>query len=222
MAMTNSPTSLGQAPLGQALPGQPTSSQTIQLHDIHLPEQVSNYPIAPGWWLLLALIVISAVWSYKKFKKSKRLNASKQQALSMLENNPSISAKECITLLKWAAMQYVNRQQLAKLYGDNFQDFLMKKLPEKHQISFIELSSAAFKAQYQAELAVSETATTTDMDRDCLQATKLWLTHALPIIKPFVVDEPLPVNHPLPVKQSASAKKLLAQQQQQQEKELSA
>ncbi|MFQ3287968.1 MAG: hypothetical protein ACI93V_000178, partial [Alteromonadaceae bacterium] len=42
MAMTNSPTS----------PGQPSLDQTVQLHDIHLPEQVSNYPIAPGWWLL--------------------------------------------------------------------------------------------------------------------------------------------------------------------------
>ncbi|PKG81933.1 DUF4381 domain-containing protein [Colwellia sp. 75C3] len=203
MAMTNSPTS----------PGQPPSGQTVQLHDIHLPEQVSNYPIAPGWWLLLALIVISAVWSYKKFKKSKRLNASKQQALSMLDNNPSINAKECLTLLKWAALQYVNRQQLAKLYGDNFQDFLMKKLPEKHQASFIKLSNAAFKAQYQASTTTVESEVTSEIDSDCLQATKLWLTHALPIIKPLIVDEPLPVN------QSLDANKLVSPQQ---EKELSA
>jgi hypothetical protein len=42
MTTANSPTSLGQSALGQALPGQPTSSQAIQLHDIHLPEQVST------------------------------------------------------------------------------------------------------------------------------------------------------------------------------------
>ena len=204
MAIANSPTSLGQ----------PTSGQTIQLHDIHLPEQVSNYPIAPGWWLLLAVIIISAVWSYKKYKQSKRINASKQLALSALENNPSISAKECLTLLNWAALQYVNRQQLAKLYGDNFQEFLMKQLPEKHQVSFMELSCAAFKAQYQASPTTVAAATMTKIDSNCLQATKLWLTHALPIINPLVVDEPLPAN------QSASAKILLAQQQQ--EKELSA
>jgi len=206
MAMTNSPTS----------PGQPSLDQTVQLHDIHLPEQVNNYPIAPGWWLLLVVIVISAVWYYKKFKKSKRLNASKQQALSMLENNPSMGAKECLTLLKWAAMQYVNRQQLAKLYGDNFQELLMKQLPVKHQASFIKLSNAAFRAQYQASSIGVESSVISEIDSDCLQATKLWLTHALPIIKPLIVDEPLPVN------QSPSTNKLITQQKEQQEKELSA
>jgi hypothetical protein len=217
MTTANSPTSLGQSALGQALPGQPTSSQAIQLHDIHLPEQVSNYPIAPGWWLLLALIVISAIWFYKKFKKNKCLNASKKEALSTLENNPSMNAKECITLLKWAAMQYVNRQQLAKLYGDNFQAFLMKQLPEKYQVNFIALSNAAFKAQYQASPTRVEPSTTTELDRDCQQATKLWLTHALPIIKALIVDESVPVN------QSSSAKKLITPpQKEQQEKELSA
>lgn len=207
MAMTNSPTS----------PGQPSLDQAVQLHDIHLPEQVSNYPIAPGWWLLLVVIVISAVWSYKKFKKSKRLNASKQQALTMLKNNPSMGAKECLTLLKWAAMQYVNRQQLAKLYGDNFQDILMKQLPEKHQASFIKLSNAAFIAQYQASQIRVESAVISEIDSDCLQATKLWLTHALPIIKPLIIDEPLPIN------QSLSANKLVTpQREEQQAKELSA
>ena len=206
MAMTNSPTS----------PGQPSLDQAVQLHDIHLPEQVNNYPIAPGWWLLLVVIVISAVWSYKKFKKSKRLNASKQQALTMLKNNPSMGAKECLTLLKWAAMQYVNRQQLAKLYGDNFQELLMKQLPVKHQASSIKLSNAAFRAQYQASSIGVESSVISEIDSDCLQATKLWLTHALPIIKPLIVDESLPVN------QSPSTNKLITQQKEQQEKELSA
>lgn len=167
MAIANSPTSAG--------PGSPGQATQLQLHDIHVPEQVSNFPIAPGWWLLLALIVMIAVWTYKKIKKNKHLNNSKNQALTVLENNPSMSAKECITLLKWAAMQYVSRQQLAKLHGDNFQKFLMTQLPDKYQIRFIELSTAAFKNQYQLA------ATIPDIDSDCQQATKLWLMHALPI-----------------------------------------
>jgi hypothetical protein len=181
MAIANSPTSPNQLSSGQ------TTQLQLQLHDIHVPEQVSNFPIAPGWWLLLAFVVIIAVWTYKKFKKNKRLNNSKNQALTELENKPSMSAKECITLLKWAAMQYVNRQQLARLHGDNFQDFLMKQLPEKYQVSFIELSTAAFNGQYQATQVAT---TTADIDSDCQQATKLWLTHALPIIKPTVTSGP--------------------------------
>jgi len=175
MAIANSPTSQGQ-------------TAQVQLHDIHVPEQVSNFPIAPGWWLLLILVVIIAVWTYKKLKKNKRLNNSKKQALTELENKPSMSATECITLLKWAAMQYVNRQQLAKLHGDNFQDFLMTQLPEKYQASFIELSTAAFKGQYQVTQA---TTTPANIDSDCQQATKLWLMHALPIIEPALSSIPV-------------------------------
>jgi hypothetical protein len=170
MAIANTPSSPGQ-------------TAQVQLHDIHVPEQVSNFPIAPGWWLLLILVIIIAVWAYKKFKKNKRLNNSKNQALKVFENNPSMSAKECITLLKWAAMQYVSRQQLAKLYGNNFQNYLMKQLPDTYQIRFIELSTAAFNGQYQAAM------TTADIDSDCQQATKLWLTHALPIIDTPVTAE---------------------------------
>ncbi|MFT4966636.1 MAG: hypothetical protein ACI89P_001470, partial [Colwellia sp.] len=101
--------------------------------------------------------------------------------------------------------------------GDNFQDILMKQLPEKHQASFIKLSNAAFIAQYQASQIRVESAVISEIDSDCLQATKLWLTHALPIIKPLIIDEPLPIN------QSLSANKLVTpQREEQQAKELSA
>lgn len=185
MALTNSPTLPSQAPLGQ--------SAQLQLHDIHVPEQVSNLPIAPGWWLLLALLIMSGLWFYKKRKQDLRLNASKKQALTALENNPDLSAKECIALLKWAAMQYVNRQQLAKLYGEDFQSFLKIQLPEKYQEKFYQLSSTAFLRQYQAEQAA------VDIDHDCQQATKLWLNHALPIKEPLVIDKTSTPYNAMPV-----------------------
>jgi hypothetical protein len=158
----------------------------IQLNDIHLPEQVSNFPIAPGWWILLILIVVTALWSYKKFKRNKHLNANKEKALAVLANNKALSPKECIALLKWAAMQYFSRQQLAKLYGDSLQEFLIMQLPEKYQPSFKELSNAAFADQYKAEenkTIESQAKSENNIASDCQQATKLWLTHALPINK---------------------------------------
>jgi hypothetical protein len=157
-------------------PSGATQPSQIQLHDIHVPEQVSNFPIAPGWWILLVLIIISTLWSYQKYRKNSRLNANKKQALTVLVNNPSLSAKECIALLKWTAMQYFNRQKLAKLYGDNFQTFLTEQLPEKYQEGFTEMSQAGFKGQYQSHNGSSE-----EIDNQCYQATKLWLTYALPV-----------------------------------------
>ncbi|TYK64309.1 DUF4381 domain-containing protein [Colwellia echini] len=183
--------------------GQP-SGQSIQLHDIHLPEQVSDLPIAPGWWILLTLIVIALFSLIKKYKQRKVLLAHQKQALAVLTNNPALSAKQSICLVKWAAMQYFSRQQLAKLYGDSLQQFLAQQLPEKHQAKFIELSNAGFQGQYQAETnvlsvddstnestkqsttqTVTEAATETvnSVDSDCHQAATLWLNYALPVKK---------------------------------------
>ena len=175
MAIANNSTPIGQSSPNPSLPGQ---ASQLQLHDIHVPEQVTNLPIAPGWWLLLALILIAAFSSFKKFKQNRRLNANKNQALAVLASNQTLSAKECISLLKCTAMQYFSRQQLAKLYGDNFQGFLMQQLPQKYQVNFIELSTPAFQGQYQAQQEPNA-----DIDLACRQATKLWLTYALPIDK---------------------------------------
>ena len=203
MAIANSPMTAIQA-----LP-----DQALQLHDIHLPEQISHYPIAPGWWLLLTVIIISAVYFYRWFKKNKRLNSSKKKALAIIKNNPALSAKECISLLKWAAMQYGNRQQLAKLYGKHFQRFLIKKLPKQYQEDFTRLISAAFEQQYQAEPCVLTDSTAranlalATIDSDCYQATTLWLTHALPIKKKRDTDEAASVeqSHPMEKEKELSA-----------------
>ena len=55
-----------------------------QLQDIHLPEQVHNYPLAPGWWLLLIVIGILLIWSIAIFVKHWRLNKQKRFALRQL------------------------------------------------------------------------------------------------------------------------------------------
>ncbi|MEI6895231.1 MAG: DUF4381 domain-containing protein [Colwellia sp.] len=193
-----------------------SAGQTLQLHDIHTPEQVSNFPIAPGWWILLLLILISAIWLYKKFKQHKQLNAVKNQALATLENNDTMRAKECISLLKWTAMHYFSRQHLAKLYGDSFQQFLIMQLPDKHQNNFTQLTTAGFNGQYQApdeakqasqneQTEQQQAIATADIDRDCQQAAKLWLTHALPvkavkssIQKPSTLTADKPTTQPSP------------------------
>ena len=167
MNVANSPAQ-GIAPTGQ--------TTQLQLHDIHLPEQVSNFPIALGWWILLVIVLVCSFWLFKKFKKDRLLNAKKNQALAALKNNPELNANDCINLLKWAAMQYFSREQLAKLYGDNLQQFLQAQLPTQHQHSFNTLSIDAFQAQYQ-----SPDCSSSEVDKQCQQATKLWLTHALPV-----------------------------------------
>lgn len=166
MASTNPTNTIGQ-------------TNQLQLNDIHLPEQINNFPIAPGWWILIATIIIAAIFLYKRYKNNTRLSASKKQALLVIEKNDDISANACISLLKWAAIQYFSRQQLAKIYGDSLQSFLTKQLPEKHREKFTQLIKPAFANQYQVKNAANS-----HIDKDCQQATKLWLTHALPVKTP--------------------------------------
>lgn len=156
----------------------------LDLKDIHVPEQIANYPIAYGWWLLAALIIFIIIVAIIKVRKSIKRNRVKKQALaqfSLLENNSPISNSDIIALLKWAAMHYFSRAELAKTFGESLQAFFTSKLPTKHQQNFADLSEQAFKNQYQAQLELAQdTNKPSQVDNKFLQAAKLWLTHALP------------------------------------------
>ena len=58
-----------------------------QLRDIHLPEPVSWWPPAPGWWLLAVLVLIALVAISVFFYKRYQHNSFRRQALQLLENH---------------------------------------------------------------------------------------------------------------------------------------
>ena len=176
-AMSNN----AQSPLPQAMNNQ-AQAMNIELNDIHLPEPVNNYPIALGWWLL-AIIILSVLTftgikyrTYKKLRKNKVRALQQLKQLSQLENKQT-SGTEIVNILKWAAMQYFPRQQVAKLYGNDFQQFLLHCLPQKHQATFDNLSRSAFEKLYQQTQSQQ---VNKELNQALNQATTLWLTHALP------------------------------------------
>jgi len=172
------------APSSQTVPSMPQAN-ALELKDIHVPEQISNFPVAYGWWLLAAFLILIVVISIIKIRKASKRNQVKKQALTqlnlLLESNSQMAISDTIALLKWAAMHYFSRVELAKLFGDSLQTFLTVQLPIKHQKSFTDLSGQAFHNQYQVQPKISENADNhTQIDEDFYQAAKLWLTHALP------------------------------------------
>lgn len=154
--------------------------QTIELNDIHIPDQISNFPFAYGWWLLAIFLILLITLSIIKIRKHTKQNAIKKQALNQLMNSPEQSINDTIALLKWAAMHYFSRAQLAKLFGDSLQQFLISALPSKHQEAFTTLSKQGFLNQYKAPNNSNDDQMSDSADKQFTQAAKLWLTHALP------------------------------------------
>ena len=97
------------------------------LHDIIIPEAVGCLPPAPGWYmlglLLLALLGHFVMNAYKRYKKS----LYKREALVEVGRYKEESKEDMIhllTLAKRVAITAYGREEIAKLSGDSWWDFM--------------------------------------------------------------------------------------------------
>ena len=139
-----------------------------QLKDVHLPEQIHNYPIAPGWWILAIASTTLIVWLVNHILKRKRFNKQRNQVIDSL-NKQDHSNAELIALLKVVAIHYYGREQVANLYGDKLAQFLQQKLPESHQTIFVQMIRDQFSLHYQP---------TENNEYTLKEAAQYWLKHA--------------------------------------------
>ena len=103
-----------------------------QLHDIHLPTNPDIWPLALGWWLLLALILIAAVYLILKISKFLRIKRHKQLLINeyksletkLVESPNKNLITETNVLLRRLALAYYPNQNIASLTGSNWLDFL--------------------------------------------------------------------------------------------------
>ncbi|REL34934.1 DUF4381 domain-containing protein [Thalassotalea euphylliae] len=151
-----------------------------QLKDIHLPEQVTNLPIAPGWWLLLVLIIGCIVWAVLAFIRYRKERKTKRQILTALSSSTTLESSN--QLLKLALISYFPRQETASLFGRELRAFLVAALPLKKQASFEQLMPQDLSDIYQANTQLSLVKFN--------QAIRFWLTHALPAKKHALAAAP--------------------------------
>ena len=100
-------------PLGGADPLQ-------QLRDIHLPEPVSWWPPAPGWWILAALVVGLSLLLLVQWRKRRHLSKYRREALQILTE-----------LKAEYQSQENNREYLQKLLG-LLRRVVKTAYPERH------------------------------------------------------------------------------------------
>ena len=91
-----------------------------QLRDIHLPEPVSWWPLAPGWWILIIGGGVLSAWLIHYLYRRYRANRYRRQALQQLKQlqltgNPQQQLRELFELLKRTANStYPNRHPGSK------------------------------------------------------------------------------------------------------------
>ena len=111
----------------------------IPIRDLHLPPEIGWWPLAPGWWVLLALVVLAVgllLWiSYKRFvannarryatRELDRLVAEFEQHQDMQRLGSGLSA-----LLRRAVLAYAPRSEVAGLTGKDWAQCLNRGLSQ--------------------------------------------------------------------------------------------
>lgn len=108
----------------------PTPDPLAELRDIHLPEAVSAWPPAPGWWILVASIILLAVASCITYHYYKR-SALKRTALNELStiaqhyhDQPQQLLQQLSQLLRRVALATHSRKTVAGLNDQCWLTFL--------------------------------------------------------------------------------------------------
>lgn len=116
-------------PLNQSVPQDPLA----ELRNLHLPHAIDSWPWAPGWYFLIAFIVISLSLSIYFFIKHKRASLYKRQALQELKHiqeqhqqtlNTQQTTQMLSALLKKIALVHFPREKISRLSGESWLIFL--------------------------------------------------------------------------------------------------
>ena len=104
-----------------------------QLKDIHLPDAVSWWPLAPGWWILICLFLIMialAIYLYIRSQRKTRQELIIEQSLQIFHDledqsvEPKVLVSELSKLLRRTAISLYGRDNTAKLAGKEWLNFL--------------------------------------------------------------------------------------------------
>ena len=104
----------------------------LTLRDIHLPDPVSWWAPAPGWWMLLTLLILftlATMWGIRRYHQRNYRRLALRQ-LTMLEQNFNQQqdnqqrVQQLSQLLRHMAVLHYPPQQCAGLHGEAWLEFL--------------------------------------------------------------------------------------------------
>ena len=114
--------------------------EQIPLRDLHLPEVAGWWPLAPGWFVLLALVLVGVLLVLRMVWVRWRADAARRIALKELARlesawrdapHPVLLATRLSELLRRAMLAYAPRKDVAGLTGQAWLAWLDRGLDER-------------------------------------------------------------------------------------------
>ncbi len=117
------------------------SASQIPLRDLHLPEPVSWWPPAPGWWLLAGLALLGLVWLIVWYVRHRAFTAARRHAIRTLDaysadfmkhGDAVLLGKQLSELVRRTMLAYAPRAEVAGLTGEAWLEWLDGDLDRSH------------------------------------------------------------------------------------------
>lgn len=113
--------------------------EQIPLRDLHLPDAVGWWPLAPGWWVVIGMAVIACGYLVRLWWRARARGAARRFALQKLQEivqefetgkNPVRFGAGLSELLRRTMLAYAPRQDVAGLTGDAWLEWLDQGLAQ--------------------------------------------------------------------------------------------
>ena len=146
-----------QSPSIQSPSLQAPASPLDRLADIHLPDSVSWWPLAPGWWILLALVIIALI-GFFMWRQRKTQNVYRDVAQHQLDGiyadyqqtqNAAAYLQALSLLLRRIALTAYPHSFNASIKGKEWLQWLDQVCPALQEKFSSELGESLLTSAYQ-------------------------------------------------------------------------
>ena len=160
----NDQTLTANTPMPQMAEPQVLNPQVLDLRDIHLPEAISWWPVAPGWWIIAAgiLILLFIIFISRKIYINRQLKRDISSEINIIKQqfeqtqNKSELARSLSILLRRASISYYPAENIAGLTGENWLALLDQDSLDKGAGFQSETGKLLITAPYQSEQSLAD------------------------------------------------------------------
>jgi hypothetical protein len=114
------------------------NENALPLRDLHLPEAIGWWPLAPGWWVVLAMAAAALGYVAWRLFRRWQFHAPRRYALRELarfeaeyleHRDPVMLGKQLSELLRRGMLAYAPREEVAGLTGEEWLAWLDEGMP---------------------------------------------------------------------------------------------